>query len=86
MVTVEDFSNARSVPCPSSISSRPPASSIFVNALMSAPAQNSSGLAEAKISARIASSPSTASHTDAIALMTSGDSELAGGLFSHAIA
>ena len=46
-----------------SSSSRPPASSIFVNALMSAPAQNSVGFGEAMTSACTAASPSTGSQT-----------------------
>ena len=48
--------------CAPSSSSRPDASSIFVNALMSAPAQNSAGFGEARISACTDGSPSAASH------------------------
>jgi hypothetical protein len=53
---------------------------------MSAPAQNSIGLADANTSARIAPDPATSSHSFASACTTSGDSELAGGRSSHAIA
>ena len=68
-----------------SSSSLPPAASIFVNALMSAPAQNSIGFAEANTSART-ELPVTASHTFWSAWTTSGAIEFAGGLSSHAIA
>ena len=53
MVIVLERSQSRSSACAESSSSRPAASSIFVNALMSAPAQNSAGLGEARIIALI---------------------------------
>ena len=55
-------SKLRSSACAVSSSSRPPASSIAVKALMSAPAENSSGFDEAMTSARTPE-PSTFSHT-----------------------
>ena len=57
----------------------PPAASIVVNALMSAPAQNSIGLAEANTSARTLPEAITASHTFRSAWTTSGEIEFAGG-------
>ncbi len=57
---------------------------MVVNALMSAPAQNSIGLAEANTSARC--EPLTASQTLCSASTTSGAIEFAGGRSSHAIA
>ena len=70
----------------SSSSSLPAAASIFVNALMSAPAQNSIGFAEAMTSARIVPARSTSSHTLRSAATDSGEIEFAGGLSSQAIA
>jgi hypothetical protein len=70
----------------SSSSCFPAEASIVVNALMSAPAQNSIGLAEAKTSARTSPPPVTASHTFCSACTTSGAIELAGGRSSQAIA
>ena len=64
----------------------PPASSIFVNALMSAPAQNSIGLDEAITSARTSPAPSTCSQTVPRSAITCGEIEFAGGLASQAIA
>jgi hypothetical protein len=84
IVTVRDCSMSRSSACMSSSSWRPDDSSIFVNALMSAPAQKSSGLALAKMSA--GTLPPTSAQTSLSACSVSGDSELAGGLFSQAIA
>ena len=52
IVIIRERSHERNRPCARSSSSRPPASSIFVNALMSAPAQNSAGFGEATIIAR----------------------------------
>ncbi len=59
---------------------------MLVKALMSAPAQNSIGLAEAKISARTVPSLPTASQARLSASTTSGEIELAGGRSSQAIA
>ena len=53
---------------------------------MSAPAQNSIGLAEAITSARMSSDPVTSSHSRRSAPTTSGEIELAGGRSSQAIA
>ena len=64
--------------------SRPAAASIFVKALMSAPAQNSVGFGEATTTA--ATCPSSSAHARSNASMTSGASELAGGLSSHSTA
>ena len=52
IVIVRERSNERSSACARSSISRPAAASICVNALMSAPAQNSVGLGEATITAR----------------------------------
>ena len=84
IVITRERSHERNSPCARSSSSRPPASSIFVNALMSAPAQNSAGFGEATIIAFAL--PSTSSHAVSSASITSGESELAGGLSSHRIA
>ena len=86
IVTVPVEPNERSTAWPVSSSSRPPASSIWVKALMSAPAQKSIGLDEATTSAWMDSSPSTRSQIFCSARITSGEMELAGGLSSHAIA
>ena len=59
---------------------------MVVNALMSAPAQNSIGFAEAKTRTRVEPSELTASHSFWIACTTSGAIELAGGRSSQAIA
>ena len=64
----------------------PAAASIDVNALMSAPAQNSIGLAEANTSERTLSDALTSSHIFTSACTTSGEIEFAGGRSSHAIA
>ena len=86
IVTVEDCSMRRSRPCASSSMAAPDVASSFVNALMSAPAHHNMGFAEAMMSARIASSTSTWSHTRVSSSMTCGDSEFAGGRSSQAIA
>ena len=86
IVIVRDCSQDRRSECAPSSSSRPDASSIFVNALMSAPAQNSAGFGEARISACTDGSPSAASHAFFSPSTTSGEIELAGGLSSHATA
>ncbi len=85
IVTSRERSMSRRRPCICSSSSRPAAASILVNALMSAPAQNSIGLAEAKISARTPRETAT-SHTLRSAATTSGEIELAGGRSSQAMA
>ena len=64
----------------------PPASSICVNALMSAPAQNSAGFGEARIIARTSPEPSIAFQAVSSASITVGEIEFAGGLSSHTIA
>ena len=79
IVTTRERSISRSSACISLTSCRPAASSIVVNALMSAPAQNSIGLAEANTSARMAPSSVTASQSFRRACTTSGEIELAGG-------
>ncbi len=66
--------------------SLPAAASIVVNALMSAPAQNSIGLAEAITSARMFPAERTASHSRRSACTISGAIEFAGGRSSQAIA
>ena len=86
IVIVRDRSHERSRSCAPSSSSRPEASSIFVNALMSAPAQNSAGFGEARIIALTAGSASIASHALPSSAITSGEIELAGALSSHTIA
>jgi hypothetical protein len=86
IVTTEEVSIRRSRPCIRSSRSWPPLASIVVKALMSAPAQNSIGLAEANTSARVGPSLATASHTRSSASTTSGAIELAGGRSSQAIA
>ena len=52
-VATEERSMSRRRPCMASSSSAPAAASILVNALMSAPAQNSIGLADANTTARV---------------------------------
>src|SRR6185295_6860627 len=49
MVMIRDLSQSRNSSCARLSRSRPPASSSEVNALMSAPAQNSAGFGEAMI-------------------------------------
>ena len=56
IVTTDERPRLRSSSWPWSISSAPPASSIFVNALMSAPALNTTGIEEAITTARMPSS------------------------------
>ena len=57
-----------------------------VNALMSAPAQNSIGLADANTTARTSPSSTTVDHNVTSVRTTSGEIEFAGGRSSHAIA
>ena len=64
---------------------RPESASHVVNALMSAPAQNSVGFGEASTIAR-APRPTRSSHARASASIVSGESELAGGLSSQTTA
>ena len=64
---------------------RPDSASHLVNALMSAPAQNSAGFGEARTIAR-APRATRSSQARASASITSGESEFAGGLSSHTIA
>ena len=74
----------RMKPWPDSTSSRPSSSGfIFVNSLMSAPAENVKMFEEAKTSARTL--PSTSCHRSASSRMTCGESGLAGGRLSHAM-
>ena len=84
IVIVRERSNDRSSRCPRSSSSLPPASSIWVNALMSAPAQNSAGFGEAMMIALTSSS--TSRQAASSASITWGESEFAGGLSSHSTA
>ena len=65
IVITRERSHERNRPCARSSSSRPPASSIFVNALMSAPAQNSAGFGEATIIARALPSTSPQARSSA---------------------
>src|SRR3954471_755712 len=76
IVTVEDFSIAVIHAWAEEISSSPCERSIFVNSLMSAPAQNVKMFDEAKTSTR--SLPSTSSQTDISSFTTCGDSGFAG--------
>ena len=85
-MTTRERSISRSSPCIRSSSACPPASSIVVNALMSAPAQNSIGLAEANTSDRARPASVTSRQSFASASTTSGAIEFAGGRSSHAIA
>ena len=85
MVMIRDFSQSRNSSCARLSSSRPPASSSEVNALMSAPAQNSAGFGEAMIIA-FTPPPSIDRQAFSSASITCGASELAGGLSSHRIA
>ena len=84
IVIVRERSQDRNSPCARSSRSLPAAASIFVNARMSAPAQNSAGFGEATIIAR--AEPSTSPQARSSASITVGESELAGGLSSHRIA
>ena len=86
MVTTRDCSKERSSAWPSLISAAPEVSSICVNALMSAPAQNSIGLAEAMTSAPISGCDSTCAQMRPSSWITCGEMEFAGGRSSHAIA
>src|SRR5215218_300065 len=84
IVIVRERSNERSSAWLRSNSSFPPDASICVNALMSAPAQNSAGFGEATITALTL--PSTSRHAASSASITCGESEFAGGLSSHSTA
>jgi hypothetical protein len=84
IVITRERSHVRNSACARSDSSRPPVSSIFVNALMSAPAQNSAGFGEATIIARAL--PSRSPHACSSPSITAGASELAGGLSSQTTA
>ena len=86
MVAIDERSMSRSRPCAASSSSRPALSSMLVKALMSAPAQNSIGLADANTNARTEPPPLTVSHASRSTAIISGESELAGGRSSQAIA
>jgi hypothetical protein len=85
IVMTFERSQERNSAWPRSSSSLPPASSMPVNALMSAPAQNSAGFGEARTIAR-APLASTSPHAFSSASMTVGESEFAGGLSSHRMA
>src|SRR5918992_1694070 len=85
IVAVEDDSMPRMKRCADSTSSAPSASGlIFVNSLMSAPALKVKMLEEAITSAR--AFPSTSSQTEIRSRTACGESGLAGGRLSHAIA
>jgi len=85
IVTVEDFSIPVINPWPASISSGPSfEGSIFVNSLMSAPAEKVNGFDDAITTAR--AFPSSSPHTSDSSRMTCGDSGFAGGRFSQMIA
>ena len=86
IVTTGAVSISRSRPCMPSSSSLPAAASIVVNALMSAPAQNSIGLAEAITRLLTVPAPLIASQSLRNACTTSGEIEFAGGRSSQAIA
>ena len=84
-MTVEDFSIALISPWPDSIRSAPSfEGSIFVNSLMSAPAENVNGFDDAMITTR--AWPSSSFHASPSSRMTCGESGLAGGRLSHTIA
>ena len=78
--------SSRSRAWPESISSAPPDSSIDVNALMSAPAEKTTGLEEAITSAPTSPEPLTRSQTVARSAITCGEIAFIGGLASQAIA
>ena len=84
IVTIPERSISRSSPCVSSSSVRPAASSMVVNALMSAPALNSIGFVEAKTSACVPFSL-TVAHTLARSSTTCGEIEFIGPFASQAI-
>ena len=86
IVAMPSVPNSRSSAWPSSISSLPPASSIFVNALMSAPAEKTSGIEEATTIAWIESSALSFSQTVRRSTITCGLIEFIGRLASQAIA
>ena len=82
MVATGDCSMPRMKACAVSTSSRPSSSGfIFVNSLMSAPAENVKMFDEANTSARRL--PSTSCQSSASSLMTCGEIALVGGLFSQ---
>ena len=85
IVTVGDFSMPVIRPWPASISSGPSLDgSIFVNSLMSAPAENVKMFDEATTTARAL--PSSSFQSSASSRITCGESGLAGGRLSHTIA
>ena len=77
---------SRSSAWPEWISSSPPASSIWVNALMSAPAEKTTGIEEAITIAPISPAALTCSQTVPRSLITCGEIAFIGGLASQAIA
>jgi hypothetical protein len=68
------------------MNSRPVLASSWVNDLMSAPAQNTCGFADAMTSARTVPPSRTCSQTRRRSSTTFGESAFIGGLSSHAIA
>src|SRR5450755_608829 len=86
IVAMLELSMALSTACISSTNASPAGGSIVVKALMSAPAQNSIGFAEANTSARTVPEPDTSSHSFVSVRATSGEIEFAGGRSSQAIA
>ena len=77
---------SRSSAWPESTRSSPPDSSICVNALMSAPALNTTGTEEAITSAPISSAALTRSQTVPRSLITCGEIAFIGAFASQAIA
>ena len=86
IVAIPERSISRSSPCAPPMNSFPLLASSCVNALMSAPAQNTCGLADARTSARTVPPSRTWFHTRRRSSTTFGDSAFIGGLSSHAIA
>ena len=76
----------RSDACAASSSSAPPDSSIVVNALMSAPAEKTTGIAETIVIAWTSGSATTRSQTALRSRITSGETAFIGALASQAIA
>ncbi len=86
-VTLLDCSMRRSTPWPPSSSSLPAAGSvIFVNSLMSAPAQKTAKFEEANRTARISSRDSISSQSAVRSRIICGEIGLVGGRLSHRIA
>ena len=84
MVTIGEFSHSRASAWISSRCARPDSASHSVKALMSAPAQNSAGFADASTIAR--ARPCSSSQAVRSAAIVAGASEFAGGFCSHTTA